>query len=475
MSWEVRGTVYHDPAAYRAAQQRANEESAAQRSARLTQEVGQIRTRISERTESLSRGGLTVAQRQRLQEELRTDTQRLQAIDREVTGEAARMQLELAKQAAEFAAHAAAMGVSVDGVAAEQARHAAEVKKQFEATSHAVAEAAKSAESARAEGERRLQDQIKTLDDKLSEERRAKEKAAKSVAARVIARCELVEAGLVPMSDTDLERLALGSEKERCRQTAAAARRLAEGGNPEAGLGMAESAAVALAALEREVSRREAAIQVRKASFETRLRSTVARLADEGVTQWFGEESQLLARTGTKLADRLDERYGRYEQLEAQGLQDEMLVREIESQAAAMSAAVASLVAMEPIRCSSEESMLSLLEKSYGPLTEINEADTYVRAGDPKSARRWSLRYGGARVILEVGLQGEVRVDGYGHQSNQACADRAASVVAEMRQAGTVSAASVDATNRTQEHRSQTLHEAGEVKQAVDRIAARVG
>ena len=85
MSWEVRGTVYHDPAAYRAAQQRANEESAAQRSARLTQEVGQIRTRISERTESLSRGGLTVAQRQRLQEELRTDTQRLQAIDREVT------------------------------------------------------------------------------------------------------------------------------------------------------------------------------------------------------------------------------------------------------------------------------------------------------------------------------------------------------------------------------------------------------
>jgi len=42
MSWEVRGTVYHDPAAYRAAQQRANEESAAQRRLRLTQEVGQI-------------------------------------------------------------------------------------------------------------------------------------------------------------------------------------------------------------------------------------------------------------------------------------------------------------------------------------------------------------------------------------------------------------------------------------------------
>jgi bifunctional ADP-heptose synthase (sugar kinase/adenylyltransferase) len=118
--------------------------------------------------------------------------------------------------------------------------------------------------------------------------------------------------------------------------------------------------------------------------------------------------------------------------------------------------------------------MLALLERSYGPLTDINAEDTFVRPGDPKSSRRWSLSYGGARVVLEVGLNGTVRVDGHGHQSNQACADRAAAVVADMRGTGSVSATSVDNSNRSQERRSEALHEASEVMQAVDRLASRI-
>jgi hypothetical protein len=475
MSWEVQGTVYHDPTAYRAAQARANEESVARRSERLAREIAQIRARITTRAESLSRGGLNVEQRQRLQEEHRTDTQRLQAIEREVTNESSRMQLEMAKQAAEFAAHASAMGLSIEDLRGEQARHVATIQTRLTETSKAVAEAARQAEVARAEGERRLQEQIQAVDDRLAAERRAKESDAKTSVARVKTRCDLIAEGLAPLADLELEVLGLSSEKERCRQSVAAARRLADGGNPEAGLAMAESSAVALVSLEREISRRKAALAVRRDSYESRLQGAVARLDDQNLKHWFGVEGAALSKAATRLLGQLADKYTRYEQLEAQSLHDEGIIREIETQASAMLAAVPALEAMEPERCSNEEAMLALLKRRYGPLSEINAEDTYVRPGDPKSSRRWSLSYGGARVVLEVGLHGAVRIDGYGHQSNQACADRAAEVVADMRDTGSVSQATVDGTNRSQERRAQTLQEASEVMQAVDRLSARIG
>jgi len=103
------------------------------------------------------------------------------------------------------------------------------------------------------------------------------------------------------------------------------------------------------------------------------------------------------------------------------------------------------------------KNIFSKLKNEYGPLANQAPNQSFEVNNDPKTPLVIPAEFVGGNVTLKVGIDGKVSIDGYGHDSNQVCQQRAQNILRALEaDNAAVLNSQFDTQNRTQPVASAT-------------------
>jgi hypothetical protein len=330
----------------------------------------------------------------------------------------------------------------------EHQAHVQEVRQTFQEVRGELEQGLARAEQRRRESEQRLQGEIEKVEAKVEEDRRARLAEKKSESDRAAEQLRLVEATLV-QCESRLARLNLEEEAQGIRDQVAQASALCARGDTASALAVGHGAYGQGRSLVYRTMKREAELAEGRRRVLERIDGLRATLAGESqVERFFAGE----ARQAGALLDRLGER-ARTSYLDHRRLQldldaDDKTLDRLDRQIGVMVTTAPEVSRLAQERKGRAEGLVRQLKQVYGPLSSVQQR--FADEQDRKSDLLVECDFGGARVDLQMNLDGTYAIDGYGHESNLSCQQQGTAVVKSVARENVVAASRVDSQNRSQ-------------------------
>jgi len=140
-----------------------------------------------------------------------------------------------------------------------------------------------------------------------------------------------------------------------------------------------------------------------------------------------------------------------YSRLEIYMVKHEKMIDELEEIVGGIAIASPHLKELAIERSNMAANIFSKLKIEYGPLANHAPNQSFEVDNDPKTPLVIPAEFVGGNVTLKVGIDGKVSIDGYGHDSNQVCQQRAQNIIRALEaDNAAVLNSQVDTQNRTQ-------------------------
>lgn len=445
MSYRIDGVCYHTWAEYRRAVRRRELRAAREETVRLLAEATRLRGRIDQGRDALERPGEGVEQHMGAMVGVERDVRELRRLQDRIVGARERAEVRI-EETLRAAMPAAGPGDGVETMEGESG-NLLEEARSLDAAREELRRTVAGAE----ENERRIQERMQELSGQL--DRRLEESRVARVAARqgeldqASEQLALVEEMLAEVPAPDLETLALAEDVAGIREQLAAARRVHAGGSGGGALATASTAFAAARTLLHKARRRRAEL----AEMQRRVRGEVAHLRglleDPGLKRYFEVEVGLAGRLLARIEARAKDGYRTYRTLEIEAGKDLEVISRLRGEVARMGGAVEVVRDLARERKARAKELLASLSRQYGPMRDIQQR--FATEGDRKSSLVMECDFGGARVEVFLGLDGEYSIDGFGHDSNATCSRRAEGVAEDLARGHAIGGSRVDPQNRS--------------------------
>jgi len=141
----------------------------------------------------------------------------------------------------------------------------------------------------------------------------------------------------------------------------------------------------------------------------------------------------------------------KYSRLEIHMVEHEKLIDELEQIVGEIVITSPQLEELAIERKNMAANIFNKLKIEYGPLANQVPNQSFEVNNDPKTPLVIPAEFVGGNVTLKVGIDGRVSIDGYGHDSNQVCQQRAQNILRALEaDNAAVLNSQVDTQNRTQ-------------------------
>jgi myosin heavy subunit len=206
--------------------------------------------------------------------------------------------------------------------------------------------------------------------------------------------------------------------------------------------------------LQRESLRRESLMQSAREQMLDNCAFLQSQLADPALQRFFKRELQVFVDLLRQLQARAAAGYQLWRDYPMQEKEDQRLRELLYRQFYHMRGACEVLDTQQQQRRDKvRELVMEVLPRIYGPLSQP-PTQTYLIPEDLKSPVRVHCQFGAAQIELQVSLNGELALDGYGHDSNLTCRQQGSQVFQALQAhfpAGTAnSQPHYDSSNRQQ-------------------------
>ncbi|MGE4278072.1 MAG: hypothetical protein AB7G62_00700 [Magnetospirillum sp.] len=445
MSWVVDGVMYHDYREYQQARI-AHDARLAQAQARAVgDEVRRLQRRIAEREGEIAAVRNDLRRQAALNEMVQADMgalRRQQDLLAQIQRES---EARLDERIDDMRADQELMADDLASLEEEQRRHGEEMRAGFEQVRGELRDGLAEAEQRMAEAERRLQGEIGRVASALDAERRARLDRQQGEVNRTHEQIAIVEERLNQLQP-QVSSLALEEDVMLARNLLERSRTLLQQGDSTQALAKAEDAYVHVATLEQRVLRRSAELVAAKESMASWLTYTRSRLASAEVQRYFAREISRIEPILARWEERVQTGYDDYRRLEIMRNEDGEVFRRLESRLVLMVESAPEIKSMALDRKRQVDELVAQLSDLNGPMT-----DCQVSLADPmdrKSPMVVVCQYGRPTIRITIDLDGHMQLDGYGYDSNGACARRAEAIVASLASHRGLQEPVVDNVNR---------------------------
>lgn len=429
MSWVVDGVVYHNWREYQQALL-AHEARLAQAQARAVgEEVRRLQRRIAEREGEIAAVRNDLRRQAALNEMVQADLgalRRQQDLLAQIQRES---EARLSGQIDEVRADQRLLAEDMASLEAEQRRHAEEMRAGFDQVRGELQSGLARAERHIAEAERRLQGEIGRVAAALEDERRIRLDRQRNEVERTREQIAMVEERLA-LVQGQIAALALDEDVMLVRNQLERARNLLDQRDSTQALAKAEDAFVHVATLEQKVLRRSAELVAAREVMASWLAHTRDRLTAKDVQRYFTREIAQIEPVLARWEERVRSGYDDYRRLEIMRNEDGDLFRRLETRLLLMVESAPEIKAQAADRKLQAEELIGQLSELNGPMTDctISLADPQ----DRKSPMVVVCSYGRPTIRITIDLDGRMQLDGYGYDSNGACARRAEAILASL-------------------------------------------
>lgn len=431
MSWTVDGRMYHDYNEYLAALQRKEANEAIALAAQARGEIARHQQRLRRQQAELEQAQGDLARQRRINEQMHQDVRGLQREQRQLAEAQHRFEQESNARLGEIREDLRDMGTQLAEAEEQHRRHVEATQQAFEQANEALRAGLAEAERQRQETERRLRAVVDAVDRKVEADRQARLRRQQNDLDQAREQIAMVEEVLNQFGDT-LRPLNLEDDAQSIRMTLQSARTLLRQGKASPSLAQAESGFAEVRALGYKSEKRRAELVAASAAIADRVAAIRELAAAERVDRYFKQEKAELIGLLASVADGLSRHYQQYSRLEHDLRDDERILDKLENEARAMVAMCPTLEDQVAERRKRVTALVRKIADRYGGGAEVKP-----ELSDPDDLKSPLLVNcvfsGGEKVRIEAGIDGEVRIDGAGHSTQDACEERAYDIVESLR------------------------------------------
>lgn len=431
MSWTVDGRTYHDYSEYLAAQERqsAREAEEQARSARAAADRHQRRVREQEAELTKTRDDL--ARQRRVNEQMHQEARSLEREQQQLAQAQARFERESNVRLGEIRAHLQGTDARLAAAEEEHRKHIEATQRAFSQAREALKAGLEEAERRRQAAEQQLNAAIAKVNAKVEADRQDRLRRQTSDLDQARMQIAMVEEVLGQLAG-GLKAVNLEEDEKGIRFILQSAQMYLQQGKAETALASAESAFNEARALIYKSEKRRAELAAVATAIADRLEALRDIVKAEPLDKYFKGEKVALVNNLDRIAARLPRRYQQYNRMEDDLREDERVIGKLEEEARAMVAMCANLADQYVERRQRVTQLARKIGETYG-----GGADVRAQLTDPQDLKSPLIVNcvfdGGAKVRIEAGIDGELKIDGVGHQTQANCDRRAAEVVQMLR------------------------------------------
>ena len=430
MSWELDGVIYHFYSEYQAAKRR-REETRALREAEVAQRNFQrLRDRLRENEEKLQRVDNDLDEQVRINEVISNDVKKMGRIQDGLRQSQERFEKRTQANLRNIQSDAQATREDIREFKRRHEADIAGVERTFRAVRSELNEGLREAEERRLRTERLLQEEVSKVDNKIEEDRRARLAVMRDERERAKEAISMVEVVFREI-EQELGRLGLVEERQAIDEQMSVARASLQRNDSSAALAIAEGAFGQTRNLQYRCRSRRAKLRGYIDDFKGRAREIQEQVSNDRISDWFANELGEVQAILEHFESRIDRRYNRFERAELEAVEDEKIIEGLESSLEAMVVSAPEIAQQVDKRLTTARDIIGKLINVYGPMEAAPE-QMWAVSGDPKSRLVVKCPFPGAIVSIHLDLDGSYTLDGYGHESNVVCADRARRVVEQL-------------------------------------------
>jgi hypothetical protein len=445
MSWVVDGVIYHALEDYQRAKARQDARQARDQAAAIGRQVNALQQRIARRERELSDVRGDIARQAAIQEMMRNDVAELRRGQELLARVQRESEERMQAQMAEIRSNQNVLADDLASLEAEHQRHVEDVRQGFEQARTELRQGLAEAERRMVATEQRLQGAIDQVAAGLEAERRLRLDRQRTEIDRAREQILIVEERLAAIAPR-ISALALDEDVMHIRNLMDRAATLLQTGDSTQALAKAEDAFVHAGTLEQKVIRRAAELEAARDALESWLEHARGMIASEMVRRYFAKEIGRMEPILARWEERARTGYADYRRLEMMRGQDNDLFRRLDQQLLFMVESTPSIRDLSTERKHQAETLLQQLVELNGPPTDIKTE--FADPNDRKSPLVMVCKFGRPTIRVTIELDGRMRIDGYGYDSNGACARRAEGIVAALAAHRRLDAPVVDTVNR---------------------------